>query len=62
MSFEPRDFLRHILVEADYLIDRRAGVSSEVFVADETLRRGSFAVLRSLARPRGRPRLVWDVV
>jgi len=30
MSFEPRDYLRHILVEADYLIGQCAG---------ETLRR-----------------------
>ena len=45
MSFEPRDYLRHILVEAEYLIDRSAGVSFETFVADETLRR---AFVRSL--------------
>lgn len=36
MSFEPRDYLRHILVEADYLIDRSASLSFEDFVADET--------------------------
>jgi uncharacterized protein with HEPN domain len=45
MSFEPRDFLRHILVEADYLVDRSAALSFESFVADETLRR---AFVRSL--------------
>ena len=39
MSFEPHDYLRHILVEADYLIARSAGLSFEVFVADDTLRR-----------------------
>ena len=39
MSFEPYDDLRHILVEADYLIARSAGLSFEVFVADDTLRR-----------------------
>lgn len=39
MSFEPRDYLRHILVEADYLIGRRAGLTFEEFMADETLRR-----------------------
>lgn len=27
MSFEPRDYLRHIPVEADYLIGRCAGLS-----------------------------------
>lgn len=45
MSFEPRDYLRHILVEADYLIGRSEGLSFEVFSADETLRR---AFVRSL--------------
>ena len=45
MSFEPRDFLRHILVEADYLLARSDGLSYNDFVADETLRR---AFLRSL--------------
>ena len=45
MSFEPRDYLRHILVEAEYLIDRSADLSFEAFVADETLRR---AFVRSL--------------
>jgi hypothetical protein len=28
MSFEPRDYLRHILVEADYLIAQTVGVST----------------------------------
>ena len=37
--------LHHILVEADYLIGRSEGLSFEVFVADETLRR---AFVRSL--------------
>ena len=45
MSFEPRDFLRHILVEADYLMARSAGLSYTEFAADETLRR---AFVRSL--------------
>lgn len=45
MSFEPRDYLRHILVEADYLIGRSDGLSFEAFAADETLRR---AFVRSL--------------
>ncbi len=45
MSFEPRDYLRHILVEADYLIGHSAGLSFEAFAADETLRR---AFVRSL--------------
>jgi uncharacterized protein with HEPN domain len=45
MSFEPRDYLRHILVEADYLIGQSAGLSVEKFLANETLRR---AFVRSL--------------
>ena len=39
MSFEPRDYLRHILVEADYLMAQTAGLTREEFVANETLRR-----------------------
>ena len=39
MSFEPRDYLRHILVEADYLMTQTAGLTREEFVANETLRR-----------------------
>jgi len=45
MSFEPRDYLRHILIESDYLIGRSVGLSFEAFAADETLRR---AFVRSL--------------
>jgi uncharacterized protein with HEPN domain len=45
MSFEPRDFLRHILIEADYLIGQSQGLSLETFLDDETLRR---AFVRSL--------------
>jgi uncharacterized protein with HEPN domain len=45
MSFEPRDYLRHILVEADYLTSRSQGLSYEAFLADETLGR---AFVRSL--------------
>ncbi len=45
MSFESRDYLRHILVEADYLVARSAGLSYGDFAVDETLRR---AFVRSL--------------
>lgn len=45
MSFPPRDYLRHILTEADYLIGRLPALTFEEFVADETLRR---AFVRSL--------------
>ena len=45
MSSEPRDYLRHILVEADYLIAKTGGLTRDEFVANETLRR---AFVRSL--------------
>jgi len=45
MSFEPRDYLKHILVETTYLVDRSRDVTIEAFMADETLRR---AFVRSL--------------
>ena len=45
MSFEPRDYLKHILVEADYLTARSVDLTFEAFVVDETLRR---AFVRSL--------------
>ena len=45
MSFEPREFLRHILAEADYLIAASAGLTREQFEQDPTLQR---AFIRSL--------------
>ena len=45
MFFEPRDYLRHILVEADYLMSQSDGVSAEEFMHNETLQR---AFVRSL--------------
>lgn len=45
MSFEPRDYLRHILVEVDYLVGEAAGLTRDDFLANETLRR---AFVRSL--------------
>ncbi|HWQ69588.1 MAG TPA: DUF86 domain-containing protein [Patescibacteria group bacterium] len=45
MSFEPLDYLRHILIEADYLVEQCASLSKEQLLADETLRR---AFVRSL--------------
>ncbi|MBI3982881.1 MAG: DUF86 domain-containing protein [Gemmatimonadetes bacterium] len=45
MSFEPREYLRHILVEADYLADASAGLTRERFGGDPTLQR---AFVRSL--------------
>ena len=45
MSFEPRDYLRHILLEAEYLISQTPGLSFEAFIANQTLSR---AFVRSL--------------
>lgn len=45
MSFEPRDYLRHILAEVDYLLANRAGLTFDTFAADQTLQR---AFVRSL--------------
>jgi uncharacterized protein with HEPN domain len=45
MSFEPRDYLRHIVVEADYLLGSSASLTYGTFAGDETLRR---AFVRSL--------------
>lgn len=45
MSFEPRELLRHILLETEFLHRASAGVSREQFASDETLHR---AAVRSL--------------
>ncbi len=45
MSFEPREYLRHILAEADYLLQSSQSLSREEFRGDETLKR---AFARSL--------------
>lgn len=45
MSFEPRDYLRHILTEADYLLERSGRLTSDAFLNDATLQR---AFVRSL--------------
>jgi uncharacterized protein with HEPN domain len=45
MNPSPRDYLRHILDEAEYLSDARAGLDEETFLRDETLKR---AFVRSL--------------
>ena len=46
MSFEPREYLRHILAEADYLATTSAGLTREQCQQDPTLQR---AFVRSLA-------------
>jgi uncharacterized protein with HEPN domain len=45
MSLSGREFLQHILDEAEYLHDRSRGLTSEEFLQDHTLRR---AFVRSL--------------
>lgn len=45
MSFEPREYLRHILHEADYLLATTKGLTFDAFLADETLCR---AFVRSI--------------
>ncbi len=45
MSFEPRDYLNHILAELDYLLEHSAGHDLRSFQSDDTLQR---AFVRSL--------------
>ena len=45
MSFTPREYLSHILIEADYLVGHSEGLTFQTFSADGTLRR---AFVRSL--------------
>jgi len=45
MSFAPREYLLHILQEADYLIRESAGITEDQFMANETLQR---AFVRSI--------------
>lgn len=45
MSFEPREFLRHILAEADYLVGVSAGLTRAQLEEDPTIQR---AVVRSI--------------
>jgi hypothetical protein len=35
MSFEPRDYLLHILTEAVFILDRSEGLSRDEFLEDE---------------------------
>ena len=51
MSFEPRDYLRHILVEADYLLAQSVGLTRERFLSDETLRRAFVRSLEIVGEP-----------
>ena len=55
MSFEPLDYVCHILDEVQYLLDASAGVDQSAFNADATLQ-GAFTSRRSRASGRPRPR------
>jgi uncharacterized protein with HEPN domain len=39
MSFEPRDYLQHVLAEADYLLRESSAVTEAEISANETLQR-----------------------
>lgn len=39
MSLDPLDYLRHILDEAEYLMDRSQGLAKKDFIEDDTLKR-----------------------
>ncbi len=45
MSFQPLDYVRHILLEADFLVERAQGIDLSAFLADGALRR---AFVRSI--------------
>jgi hypothetical protein len=50
MSFEPRDYLRHIQIEINFLIQTSTGVTLDRFLDDATLQRdGSEAVAGNAA-------------
>jgi uncharacterized protein with HEPN domain len=39
MSLDPLDYLRHILDEVEFLMDRSQGLAKEDFIEDDTLKR-----------------------
>lgn len=45
MSFQPLDYVRHILLEADFLVERAQAIDLDVFLEDGALRR---AFVRSI--------------
>jgi uncharacterized protein with HEPN domain len=45
MSFTPREYLRHILTEVEFLLAHAGSVAREEFIADDVLRR---AAVRSI--------------
>jgi uncharacterized protein with HEPN domain len=53
MSFQPVDYLRHILVEVDFLLDEARKTTEQQYLADGTLRRAfirSFEVIGEAAK------------
>jgi uncharacterized protein with HEPN domain len=53
MSFQPLDYLRHILVEVDFLLDAARNTTEQEFLADGTRRRAfirSFEVIGEAAK------------
>ena len=54
MSFEPLEYLRHVLIEADYLVEQCASLSKEQLLADDTLRRAPTAAVLQVGS-RGSP-------
>lgn len=44
MSFEPREYLRHILAETDYLLETAGEVTAVQFASDTTLQRPLYIV------------------
>lgn len=53
MSFQPFDFLRHILAEAEFLTEEARATTREAFLADRALRRAfvrSFEVIGEAAK------------
>ena len=59
MSRSARDYLRHILDEADYLAGATAGLSREDFLEDETLRRAFARSLEVIGEAAKRLRPEW---
>ena len=59
MSFEPRDYLRHIAAEADYLLERSALLTFDTFSQDERFGARSCGAWRSSARPPRKVRTIF---
>ena len=51
MSFQPREFLRHIMEEVEYLLRRSADLDRRDFLANEDLRRAFARSLEIIGEP-----------